>query len=84
MVRRWGELPDPGASQGVARGPGRADGGTGCPGAAEPSPLHREMETISPPAVASGENAGLLRLLSRGLNKCFVVLVETRVSGSPG
>lgn len=80
MVRRWGELPDPGASQGVARGPGRADGGTG---AAEPSPLHREMETISP-AVASRDSAGLLRLLSRGLNKCFVVLVETRVSGSPG
>lgn len=84
MMRKWGELPDPGASQGVAHGPGRADGGTGCTGAAEPSPLHREMETTSPPAVASGDSACLLRLLRRGLNKCFVVLIETRVSGSPG
>lgn len=58
--------------------------GLGALGLQSHPPLHREMETISPPAVASGDRAGVLRLLSRGLNKCFVVLVETRVSGSPG
>lgn len=37
VVRKWGELLGPAASQGVAPGPGWADGGTGCTGAAEPS-----------------------------------------------
>lgn len=50
VVKKWGELLGPAASQGVAHNPGWADGGIGSCGAI---PLHQETQLISPAAVPS-------------------------------
>lgn len=82
VVRKWGELLGPAASQGIVPGPGWADGRL----------VHWSCGAIFAPGDTAHQpcccallcSAWRLRLLHRGLGKHFVVVFETGSQGAQG